>query len=132
MEAPIPLLNLRKEIIAMENEHLIRGNLLWESSRMMLPEHKEALLRQQQETKRQIAPILDEQEEARIFKVIADAYRLKIEVQIECYGEYQNEHHRGIVVSIDQILRRIKLNSGYETKWIQLANVIDVEFDLES
>lgn len=116
----------------MESHHLIRGNLLWETSRMMLPEHKEALLRQQHESKIQIAPILDEQEEARIFKVLTDSYRLKVEVRIECYGEYINVHHRGIVVSVDQVLRRIKLNLGYGTTWIQLANVIDVEVDPKS
>jgi hypothetical protein len=93
----------------------------------MLPEHKEALLKQQQESKRQTAPILDEQEEERIFKLLTDAYRLKIEVEIEIFGEYQNEHHRGIVVSVDQLLKRIKLNNGLIYSLINLDQVLDVK-----
>lgn len=38
----------------------LSNNGLWESSRMMLPQHKEALLRHQHEQHRQERPLLDE------------------------------------------------------------------------
>ena len=43
------------------SEHLKRGNLLWEGSRMFLPEHKEALLELKEKEKRQVKPELDDQ-----------------------------------------------------------------------
>lgn len=40
----------------------LEGNGLWESSRMMLPEHKEAINRQQNKEGRKVRPTLDAQE----------------------------------------------------------------------
>lgn len=43
------------------SDHLKRGNVLWESSRMFLPEHREQLLARRKEKERVEKPILDEQ-----------------------------------------------------------------------
>jgi hypothetical protein len=40
----------------------LEGNGMWESSRMMLPEHKESLLEQNRHLKDFARPVLDEQE----------------------------------------------------------------------
>jgi hypothetical protein len=37
----------------------LEGNGLWESSRMMLPEHKSRIRKNERETQRRIKPVLD-------------------------------------------------------------------------
>lgn len=41
------------------NDHLKRGNLLWEGSRMFLPEHKQSLLERKRLKQKLQKPILD-------------------------------------------------------------------------
>lgn len=45
----------------MKEKQLYRGNILWESSRMFLPEHKQALHERKKENKKVPRPIIDEQ-----------------------------------------------------------------------
>lgn len=48
--------------IRMTTRKKLEGNGLWESNRMMLPEHKEAIIRQQHEEGRKAKPTPDSQE----------------------------------------------------------------------
>ncbi|WP_152654520.1 YolD-like family protein [Oceanobacillus sp. CFH 90083] len=64
------------------------SNLLWESSRMMLPEHKEVLQRHKKELNKRIKPILDEQQVELFSQSIAEAMKQNKKVKIQISQQY--------------------------------------------
>ncbi|MDD9269559.1 YolD-like family protein [Paenibacillus sp. GCM10023248] len=72
-------------------------NGLWESSRMMLPQHKEAAIRKRKEAQRLSQPIRDEQEIQNISAVLSLSQMYKKPVTLTLYGEYRNRSIVGIV-----------------------------------
>jgi|SRR5690606_3913028 len=69
------------------SDHLKRGNVLWESSRMFLPEHREQLLARRKEKERVEKPILDEQQQEEVNRVISEAIVEGCQVTITYYDE---------------------------------------------
>jgi len=56
-----------------EADHLKRGNLLWESSRMFLPEHREQLLEQRRRKRDYIVPALEEDRLSELNDALSEA-----------------------------------------------------------
>ncbi|WP_099157254.1 YolD-like family protein [Virgibacillus ndiopensis] len=99
-------------------------NLMWESTRMMLPEHKQRIREHQKELLKKTKPILDEQQKLDIgFKLQCALHNdLTVEVKHFDNGDYLTA--KGKLVKIDT--SKIKLNDGKE---IKLDNVLDVYID---
>lgn len=106
---------------------LLDGNGLWESSRMMLPEHRYAINRKQQEEGRKEKPILDVQEIELIENAIVESFQEHRMITIQIFNEYNDIYLTGIVTLIQTYRREIKLSTesgGLE--WIGIEDIISV------
>ncbi|GAA0849313.1 YolD-like family protein [Paenibacillus glucanolyticus] len=106
---------------------LLDGNGLWESSRMMLPEHKYAINRKQHEEGRKNKPILDGQEIELIETALVESFHEHRSVTVQIFDEYQDVNFTGIVTVIHTYRREIKLSiSSGEWEWIKIEDIISV------
>ena len=69
------------------SEHLKRGNMLWEGSRMFLPEHREQLLARRKAKARIEKPVLDEQQQEEVNRTVTEALVEGFPVMITYYHE---------------------------------------------
>ncbi|SMF88102.1 YolD-like protein [Paenibacillus uliginis N3/975] len=103
----------------------LEGNGLWESSRMMLPEHKEAIICQQHEECRKGRPILDAQEIELIESALAESYNDHRRITLQLFDEYEDLQLTGIVVMVHKFRREIKLSiETDEWQWIRIEDII--------
>ncbi|KOP66725.1 hypothetical protein AMS62_16890 [Bacillus sp. FJAT-18019] len=103
----------------------LEGNGLWESSRMMLPEHKETIIRRQLEEGRRERPILDPQEMELIESALAESFHEHHQVTVRLFDEYGNTELVGIVVLIHTFRREIKLSiTEEEWHWIKIDDIV--------
>lgn len=104
----------------------LSGNVLWESSRMMLPEHKEAINRynrvQQQKQRR---TELDEQEQVLINHALQQSMRHRITLSIHMYDPYEELNIVGTVERIDKQLQRFMVDG----EWFSLRQIKSLEMD---
>ncbi|SEM37109.1 YolD-like protein [Paenibacillus sp. cl141a] len=98
-------------------------NGLWESSRMMLFEHRDAILEKQGEKHKQTHPLLDEQQVQWIIEKISTAYRSKETIQLQVYGEYGNYAVNGRISRINTLNERLLVGDT----WINLVDILEVE-----
>lgn len=97
------------------------SNLLWESSRIILPEHREAIIEHRKKQKQQPRPELDPQQYEEIERIIHYSYQKKQKIELTLYGLYENRKIEGIVKKIDISTRRIKI----ENEWIPFHEIIE-------
>lgn len=106
------------------SDHLYRGNLLWESSRMMLPEHREQLLERRTKLDDTPMPELDEQQREQLDAAFATHQPARLTV----HDGRQRHTLIGVVRKLD-LLRQsctVELASG-EVLRVTLEKIIDVE-----
>ncbi|WP_227939481.1 YolD-like family protein [Alkalihalobacillus deserti] len=104
----------------MNQQHLDRGNLLWESSRMFLPEHKQALLLRKEELKKIEKPELDEQELQEIGIIVLDSLKHELNVKITYWSEGFFHELIGIIDKVDLHLKRIKIRMDEEIDFVAI------------
>ncbi|ANA79236.1 YolD-like protein [Paenibacillus vortex V453] len=105
----------------------LEGNGLWESSRMMLPEHKETIIRRQLEEGRKERPTLDPQEMELIESALAESFHEHTAIKVRLFDEYEDKELTGIVVLIHTVRREIKLSmADREWHWIKIDEIISV------
>ncbi|EHQ62315.1 hypothetical protein PDENDC454_10505 [Paenibacillus dendritiformis C454] len=92
---------------------------------MMLQQHKEALLRHQGEQHRQVRPQLDEQAWDDISRCLQWSMENREPVVLELYDPFERREVSGIVVDIDMIGRRIRLQTGEARQWIHVENILE-------
>ncbi|WP_439412690.1 YolD-like family protein [Enterobacter ludwigii] len=103
----------------------LEGNGLWESSRMMLPEHKVAINIKNKEEGRKERPILDSQELELIESTLAESFNEHSTVTIRLFNEYEHVELTGIVVTIHTFRREIKLaTASGEWEWIKIDDIV--------
>ncbi|GJM77925.1 hypothetical protein HMSSN139_04210 [Paenibacillus sp. HMSSN-139] len=105
------------------------GNGLWESSRMMLPEHKEAILRSNRSQERKERSVLDEQELERISLVLTSSLQTERPVRLRLFGEWQGREVLGTVTRVDPGRRRACLQTEAGPEWIAFADIVGAEAD---
>lgn len=105
-------------------------NLLWESSRMMLPEHREQFLEHRRGLGKSHPPILDEQQRAVLDQVVMTAYQHHLTVCLQFFDPLQPESVRGRIHSLDANKKRLKMEG--ETDWRTIDTLIEVELELEA
>ncbi|TDF94678.1 YolD-like family protein [Paenibacillus piri] len=101
--------------------HKLEGNGRWESSRLILPEHREQIVRSIHERNRHEKPILTEEEIQSIAAADAQSYRNVTEVTFEVFDPFENTEIRGIVTKVDQQLRRFRVG---EFEWVKFSEVL--------
>lgn len=105
----------------------LEGNGLWESSRMMLPEHKFAINIKSKDEGRKERPILDSQELELIECILAESLNEHKMITITLYDEYEDVKLNGIVTSLHTHRREIKLAIGPgDWRWIKVNEIISV------
>lgn len=100
------------------------GNGLWESSRMMLPEHKETIIRRQLEEGRKDKPVLDPQEMELIEQALAESFHMHRKIKVRLFDEYEDMELIGTVSVIHTYRREIKLATGVsDWEWIKIDDI---------
>lgn len=100
-------------------------NLMWESSRMMLPEHKLRIREHQKELQKRTKPILDEQQITLFSQMISDAMKRDLSLKIQIFHPYRDHYVTGKVQKIIPE-QQLKLVSTDDSKWIAFKEIIDV------
>jgi hypothetical protein len=106
----------------------LENNGLFESSRMMLPEHKEAYLQHQQRVTLRSQPILDWQEVEQISALISEA--ISSGMPIECVFVRKGEEQlvRGRLIRIDQQTAKLQLCGDTGRNWIALEEIVRMTY----
>jgi hypothetical protein len=113
----------------MKSNKLTKGsNLRWESSRMMLPEHVEAINQHAIDRKRIKQPLLDDQEIEEINRKLGESLSEYVPISISMYKSGFIEEISGIVQKLDPGSREITLfDYGHERHKIIFDNIVSVE-----
>ncbi|WP_163857962.1 YolD-like family protein [Paenibacillus elgii] len=104
----------------------LEGNGLFESSRMMLPEHKEAYLLHQQTLNKKTRPQLDDQEMEYIFRCLGESIQFKTCITLILFEEYDEIEVAGTVIQIDQQRQAVKLTFNNDFMWIHVADIVKI------
>jgi hypothetical protein len=110
----------------------LEKNGMWESSRMMLLEHREAILKDNRSIKALVKPELDEQEVALIDQVIVFALRSNCYISLTVFSKYELKTITGTVLMLKGELRMVKIiledppASEDECVWITMRDIIKV------
>lgn len=106
----------------------LEGNGLWESSRMMLPEHKERIRSRRRGIGKKLRPEIDSLEQERFGAVIATSMAQGLPVRLTTFGEFEDEHFVGVVERIDVFFGRVKLKLGEgDIVWLELRELVGAE-----
>lgn len=97
----------------------LEGNGLWESSRMMLPEHKTAINERERDSKRRQRIELDESEWERISRVIAESLEHRQEIRLRLYDPYEERIVTGIVERVNARQERLLLSG----EWLSVRDI---------
>ncbi|NBI28243.1 YolD-like family protein [Chengkuizengella marina] len=110
-----------------ENKLTPGSNMMWEASRMMLPEHKELMNYYQKERNRKTKPELAEEEVNVISEQLSDSMLSKSEITIELFRAFgKNAFKTGTVAKFDTQLTQIKLDYDDEYEWIKFDEIVGV------
>ncbi|WP_339194537.1 YolD-like family protein [Paenibacillus sp. FSL P4-0176] len=102
----------------------LEGNGIFESSRMILPEHREAMLRHQREKQRRGKPILDEQAIEEIIRALAESFHEKTKVDLVVFSPFDDEYYSGVVIGINQRMGRVNMLLEDSEREIPIAEII--------
>ncbi|NBI28168.1 YolD-like family protein [Chengkuizengella marina] len=110
-----------------ENKLTPGSNMMWEASRMILPEHKERINDYQKERDIKMKPELAEEEVSIISQQLSDSMLSKSKITVELFRAFgQNAFKTGIVTKFDTQLRQIKLDFDDEYEWIKFHEIVGV------
>jgi hypothetical protein len=109
----------------------LEANGLWESSRMIIPQHKEAALRQAAEVHAIPRPVMDEQDVVLISEALMRSKAHQLNITVTLYDEYQPRTLTGTVSKVDRMqfkLDTVDLEDGSKDwEWIVYTDVIKAE-----
>ncbi|MMZ53647.1 YolD-like protein [compost metagenome] len=107
----------------------LEENGLWESSRIIIPEHKEAYLKLMQDRQRRGKPELDDQEVQLIEQALIDSYNSRQPVSVTVFSPFDDTVMTGVVTSINTARREVKLFRGEDDfSWIKLEDIVSTNF----
>ncbi|NDI37196.1 YolD-like family protein [Chengkuizengella sediminis] len=110
-----------------ENKLTPGSNMMWEASRIILPEHKELMNYYQKERNRKTKPELAEEEVNIISQQLSDSMLSKSKITVELFRAFgQNAFKTGTVAKFDTQLRQIKLEHEHEYEWIKFGDIVGV------
>ena len=103
----------------------LEGNSLRESSRMMLPEHKSRINRDERETWHSVKPVLGEEKLEEIEHTLALSLRSHVRVTVVLFDPLEQKLLSGFVTSIHTHSREIKLQWAEEWKWLNVDDIVE-------
>jgi hypothetical protein len=112
------------------SDHLKRDNLLWEGSRMFLPEHKEALRKYKKELQHIPKPILDEQKLAEMEETILEAIEFTYLLHFTYYDKGELKKLTGSIRRFDQFQKELWIQDYAETLHkLKISHIVDVQIN---
>lgn len=103
-------------------------NLMWESSRMMLPEHVERILDWKQEDERHPQPIIDEQQWEEYNQIIQEALIAQQKVAVTVWENGVFVDIEGWIHNVDAQLRRIRLDlDEFDVEYVDIKMIAAVK-----
>lgn len=102
----------------------LTDNGLFDSSRMMLPQHKEEILRHQHEMNSRTKPVIDEQEWQLIGDVLSASFKQHVRVSLELFDPFETKTASGFVTVINTYTKEIKLREEDDWQWIKFENIL--------
>lgn len=104
----------------------LSDNGVFEGSRMILPEHREAYLVHMHELNRREKPALDEQEWQLIGEALMTSYQERVSVTLTLFDPFDDKVMTGVVDRIDQQRKEIKFVRGEEDySFIPIKNILN-------
>lgn len=97
-----------------QEDLLARGNLLWEGSRFLLPEHKQAVLPLFQADERKPKPEIDEQLLTEFAQILMEAMQAQTPVSLTYWGCEQFHTLVGTPISFDPAAHRVHLRDVFQ------------------
>ncbi|MCM3171263.1 MULTISPECIES: YolD-like family protein [Paenibacillus] len=104
----------------------LQQNGLFESSRMMLPEHREAYILHQEQLAPRTRPSLDSQAAEEMSRLLSDSMVLGDIITITLFHEYDDIRITGQVLRMNRPARTLKLLTDNGTRDIQMNLITDV------
>lgn len=106
------------------------GNKVFESSRFIMPQHREQHLKLEIEMRRKARPEMDEQRLQDIAYTIGEAVSLNAPLTITVFGSLEDEEFNGRILKVDQHTKRIKLETGPdEWEWMPITEIVNARLD---
>ena len=103
----------------------LTDNGLFDSSRMMLPQHRETILAHQKELNRIMKPVIDEQEWQLIGQMLQDSFNNHVKVTLSIFDPLNTKHLSGFVTVINTFRKEIKLSTDRdEWEWVKFGDII--------
>ncbi|MDM5278780.1 YolD-like family protein [Paenibacillus silvae] len=99
-------------------------NGVWEGSRLILPEYRDAFLAQEREQQRRGKPALDEQAVEEITRALAESYHQKVKVDLIVFNPFDDEPVSGVVIGINQRTHKVNLLLEDDEREIEIAEII--------
>jgi hypothetical protein len=98
---------------------------------MMLPEHKESLLRHRKESQKKPHQVFDQQHLEQVERMISQYIYSEVELYIVVYGEYEDIDLHGKITKFDPQLKRMKVEwftkeGEEEFEWISVYDIVDI------
>ncbi|MBD8839912.1 YolD-like family protein [Paenibacillus sp. CFBP 13594] len=104
----------------------LQANGLWESSRMMLPQHKERIIEHRSRDNDQIKPLLHEDEWEAIYQNIGISYRYTEEANFEVFELNSKRFVSGIVSKVNELGKKIRVEWEDGNEWIDIKSLVAV------
>jgi hypothetical protein len=103
----------------------LTGNGLWESSRMMLPEHKVRINQLAEDQKKRVRIYLDEQEWDDVSRIVAQSLEKRVPIRIKMFHEFEEIEVNGIVDRVDQLQGRFMVDG----EWCNIRDIEGAQLD---
>ena len=104
----------------------LEKNGQWESSRMILPEHREAILEQNRTLKKRLKPEMDEQVQEEIIRAIGVSMWLSLPMTFVLFDEIADYELTGIAIKTDTLNRMVKVSGTEDESWIKFSDIVGV------
>ncbi|WP_145142369.1 YolD-like family protein [Paenibacillus sp. Y412MC10] len=103
----------------------LTDNGLFDSSRMIIPQHKSAILAHQMGVKSESKPVIDEQEWQLIGQALQDSFNDHVKVTLTVFDPFNTRDITGFVTVINTFRKEIKLTMAQDKwEWIEFGNII--------
>ena len=99
---------------------------MWESSRIVLPQFREAQRDHRSGLQAKEKPEFDDQRAEELSAALAEAIVGGEATAVTTFGEFGQKTTVGVVLKIDPVERSIQLRTRAETARIALADIVDV------
>ncbi|GIP61109.1 hypothetical protein J15TS10_49230 [Paenibacillus woosongensis] len=101
------------------------GNMIWESSRMIMPQHKEAAQRQLKEELKRERLELDDQEKEQIARFMTQALKTRQEVRLRMYHPYENIYLAGVIDRLESLTARFRIDG----EWFLMEDIMELSWN---